>query len=220
MEKIEKWDDKNFFKNEKYENFSAIICGSRRSGKSYLLKYLFKKFKFNDKFDYICVICGSSELNNYQEYIKGDLFFDEFEGGIIDRLFLLSEYFQQNGKSKKFLVILDDTISNDQKFNEALNNVFSRGRHANISLFLTTQKLSMSSTISRTNCDIVFLGCAKSSMEKKAYISNFLDGEIEFPEGVRQDKALIKIIKENTQDFNFLVVDYSGDNILFKYRAE
>ena len=49
MEKIENWDDKNFFKNEKYENFSAIICDSRRSGKSYLLKYLLKIRYFKGK---------------------------------------------------------------------------------------------------------------------------------------------------------------------------
>jgi len=73
--------------------------------------------------------------------------------------------------------------------------------------------------MSRSNSDVVFLGGAKSSLEKKAYINNFLYGEIEFPEGVNEEKALIKIIKESTKDFNFLVIDYNKDQILYSFKA-
>ena len=218
MFELEKFNYKEFFKNNK--NFSSIICGSRRSGKSYLVKYLFTKNKFNEKYDYIIIMCNSSELEKYKEYVKGDLFFNIFDADVIDRIFLLSEYHKKNNEEKNFLIILDDSISNDQKFSEALNNIFTRGRHSNISLILTTQKLSMSSTISRTNCDIIFLGSAKSSMEKKAYITNFLYGEIEFGEKINEEKTLIKLIKNYTLDYNFLVVDYNKEQILYYFKAE
>lgn len=214
---ISPFDHKDFFKKNKH--FSSIICGSRRSGKSYLVKYLFKKNKFNEKFDYIIIMCNSSELEKYKEYVKGELFFHEFDPDVIDRLFILADHNKENYNEKNYLIILDDSISNTQLYSQSLDRIFSRGRHSNISLILTTQKMSMASTMSRSNSDVVFLGGAKSSLEKKAYINNFLYGEIEFPEGVNEEKALIKIIKESTKDFNFLVIDYNKDQILYSFKA-
>ncbi len=209
---LDKWDF-NVVKNGNL--FAMLIIGSRRSGKSNMVKFMFKLAKFTKYYDYFLVFCNSGEVRDfYAEFVPGSLFFDDFNEEYFQRVFKMSEEYRIKGTPKKFLAIFDDSVGSDEKLSDSIMQIYNTGRHHNISIIFCSQRLFLTNTSARNNSDAVLIGKSKSSGEKKYIIETFLNGLLddeEIPKGRREKQMYNSIIKKYTVDYNFLVLDFSND---------
>lgn len=202
----------NMFK--KIKNFSCVISASRRSGKSELIKHIIKENKFNDIFDHIVVFCSTYDtMEKYQEIIKGDLFFTEYDENIINNMMMLSEKYKKKNKEKYYLIIFDDMINDVSKLNNNIISLFSKGRHYNFSVIFSTQKLSALSTCIRNNCDFFLFGLNKNNKEVMFILEEYLNGLANDKErdNIDEKKFYRTIVDKYTIDYNFIIIDYTNN---------
>ena len=190
---------------------SMLFIASRRSGKTELCKYILKESKMIDDYDYTVVMSESQDtLDSFSDIVSGDLFFDKFDPQIIDNLIAVSEKQEVDGKKKSFLLIIDDIVNNDMKHAEVMKKTFCIGRHYSISVIIISQKMSLISTTSRNNADLIFIGKSNSSAERIAIIDNLLLG-LRDTDGsgsqLSDRKFYFDIIKKYTANYNFIVLD-------------
>lgn len=224
--KLNKW---NLQAIEKGKLFSMLIIGSRRSGKSYMVKHLWKKAKFNKYYDFFLVFCNSGDVSDYySEFVPGNLFFKEFDETILKRVFDMSEKYKNEGTPKKFLCLFDDSVGTNEKCSEAIMQIYATGRHHNVSIIFCSQRLFLTNTTARNNSDCVLIGKSKSAIEKKYIIDCFLNGSLDIGEQPQNFKPYMfynELIKEYTINYNFIVLDFSNDNsnsffdTVFYYKA-
>jgi len=225
---LKDWQNVEKLKN----NFFAIICfAPRKSGKSQMIKYIYEKCKMGEEYDHIVVISESPDsMDHYSNFVHGNLFFTKFDARILENLIKQSQNLELEGKPKKFLLILDDTIGNDMKNNNSMMEIYAIGRHNRISCILITQKLTLINTTVRNNSDVILIGRTTNAGEKKSIIDNLLDGladdeEIEKYGYKSSEKFNKTLIKQNTTDYNFIVIDNMDNNkinfdeIVYKYKA-
>lgn len=226
---LEKWNNMGILKDK----FFSLICfAPRHSGKSELIKYLYEQCDFGEEYDHVIVISESMEtIDHYSNFVHGNLFFNKFESSILTNLIKESESLETSGKPKKFLLIIDDTIGNNVKNSQTIMQIYAIGRHYRISCILICQKLTLINTTVRNNSDLIFIGRMNNAAEKTSVRENLLEGiaeeneinEFEYTSGKSFYNAMIK---ENTQDYNFIVLDYLDQNridfkdVTFSFRAD
>ena len=98
-----------------HKSSRIIICGFSNSGKSYLASLIIEKY--SNKFDKI--ICIGADMENIERN-------DTFQG-----------FGHEYGN---LLMIVDDSILNKTRM-QLCSNIFTRGRHENISVILISQSL-------------------------------------------------------------------------------
>lgn len=204
----------NIKKFTKIKNFSCVISASRRSGKSELIKHIINENDFNNLFDYIVIFCSTYDtMEEYQNIIKGDLFFYEYNENVIDNLILLSEKYKKKNKEKSFLIIFDDMITDVNKLNKNIISLFTKGRHYNISIIFSTQKLSSLSTSIRNNCDFFIFGLNKNNKEVFFIIDEYLLGLANEEERKNIDDKIFyrELVNKYTIDYNFIILDYTNN---------
>lgn len=191
-------------------HFSMLIYGSRRCGKSTICKHIIESNKLNDKYDHIiCMSKNKDTLNDMSEYISGDLFFNEFNSQILLNTCKVSEDLEYKGNTKTFLIILDDVNGKDSKYDEHVNNVYSMGRHMNISIIWITQHITNINPSNRNNSDIILIGRMNTSTEKKQVMDHFLMGtrDEDMDNNKTDNKVYRILIKKYTENFKFIVID-------------
>jgi hypothetical protein len=214
-------------------NFFSIICfAPRKVGKSELIKYIYLECDFGNEYNYVIVISESAEtLDHYSNFIHGNLFFDKFNSSILENLVIESENLETEGRPKKFLLILDDTIGNNVKNSEAIMKIYAIGRHHRISCILICQKLTLINTTVRNNSDVIFIGRTINAAEKDSIRDNLLNGlaeeeEIEKSGYKNSEKFYNALIKHNTRDYNFIVIDMMNhdkinfNDLVFRFKAK
>lgn len=208
--------------------FSMIISGSRREGKSYMIKHIYETCNFGQEYDFVAVFSENTDnIDFYSEFVHGSLFFDHYDTDVIDRIKQLNEAFELKGIQKKFLLIMDDCMGNS-KNEENFKKLYAQGRHMNISIIFSIQKATLIDTTARNNSDVVMICRSKSAMEKTSIIDNFMKGtaEEEDMKGMKEDKFHRKLMKDYCKDYQFLVLDYMNSSsneftdIVKKYKAE
>lgn len=193
--------------------FSMLVFGSRRTGKSELVKYIYNYLDLGEEYDFI-VVCSlsPSTLDFFSNFVHGNLFFNYFDENIIENIIRQSTRLEADGTPKKFLCIFDDCIGNNLKNSEAMTKLYATGRHYRISVILIAQKITFVNTSVRNNSDIIFIGKTKSALEKEAVIKNFLDGIADHTEiekfGYTQNRIFyMDLLKEGTANYKFIVID-------------
>lgn len=209
--------------------FSMLIIGSRKSGKSYMVKHLFKLARFSKYYDFIVVFCNSGDIKDfYSNFIPGDLFFKEYNEEYMVRIFQQSEKFKQEGNPKKYLIIFDDSVGSDEKNSNSILQSYATGRHHNVSIIFCSQRLYLTNTTARNNSDVILIGNSRSAIEKKYITDTFLRGSLELaeiPQGVKECALHYHLIRKYTVNYNFLILDYSNETdnsfkcTVFFYRA-
>jgi hypothetical protein len=191
------------------DNFSMLVYGSRRAGKSTMVRYIVESNNLNDKFDHIvCISTNHDTLNEMSEYISGNLQYSEFNPTVLKNLCKISEECEVNNKAKKFLIILDD-INNDARNDKTINNIYATGRHFNASIIIISQHVTSLSPNTRNNSDIILIGRVNTAIEKKCIIENFLLGARDEDTNMTESeyKFYRRLIKKYTSNFNFIVID-------------
>ena len=133
---------------------SYLLIGRRQTGKTFACKYLINQHKCATT-----IICPN--------YIKGihDQYSDitcikykEFDNQIIENMKnTAKEFKKENGYFFPMLLVLDDCLSNNMKYNDKLDNLFSTARHYNISIIMITQYVAYASSTIRNNSDYIFV---------------------------------------------------------------
>lgn len=166
-------------KQSKYEQvpkvaFRGIIVAPSNSGKSCLINNMITNL-YDKVFDRVYIFSSSIHiddnwinvkkyLNNNHIYDEEDdpIYFEKYDEHALNKIIDLQEGVIKYLKNKKadrlfsILVVLDD-IADDVKtrHSDAINKLFIRGRHMNISIISSVQKYTLCNTISRTQCSFL-----------------------------------------------------------------
>lgn len=210
---------------------SIIFCiGKRKSGKSYLVRDLMHSL--NKKgFPAGQIYSGSEDWDPYFSKFFPKIFIkDDMRPGEIEDIMLRQKnkvkkrakvLGEQHGKSKEnnFFLLLDDMQSKNHvwKNSPAFKQVFTMGRHANITLIMALQFVLACSPELRQNVDYSFLFATDGNDLKKVY-DNFASVVPDF-------KTFCDLFEKCTRNNSCMVIDKNkprGDwnEHVFYYRAK
>jgi hypothetical protein len=125
------------------DDFTILLIGRRRSGKTWASRYLMYNLK--DRFPFGAVITGTKLNNFWSSYIPTEFIYDIGEiNTVIDVLFARQTYLIANpqlGIDPRMFLVLDDVMGDEYtiRFSEQLNAIFTNGRHFKIFLLITMQ---------------------------------------------------------------------------------
>ena len=198
--------------------FACLIIGARESGKSHLIKHLYRICQFDKYYDKVIVFCNSGEIYEYYcEFVFGNLIFKEFRKEILENIMKLSEMQREKGKPKKYLIIFDDSVGYDEKNCDSILQIYATGRHFNISIIFCSQRLLLTNTTARCNSDVIFIGRLKSANERKTIIDQFFKGSITVNSRQTENNIYNEIVNNYTMDYNFIALDFSNNKMIDFY---
>jgi hypothetical protein len=163
----------------KDEPFAMVVIGARRSGKSYMIKHLYTHYLKN-RYDITIVFTTVANKPFYDEFIRskasdGTVFVGPPSSDFIDVIDEIQSKFVGMGKKKmKYLVIFDDLISQSVKQDESMSEIFTRGRHSNISMIFASQAVSRLHTTWRGNVDYAVIFNVIRGSEREFIIKEYL----------------------------------------------
>lgn len=195
--------------------FRWCILGPTQAGKSTLIRnILFNvKFGYEKYFDEIYIFIGSlDDIIETQELIKRFKLTkkmkveQKFDPDATSELFDSIEKDSIKPNPPKVLMIFDDQICNSLCSSGKLgiiDQIFVRGRHANISCIISSQKyMSLNNNIRALNLSQLTIFSGTSSTD--------LDKVVEEHVGVYDEKSMLQTIKDRIeQRYNFVTIDNS-----------
>lgn len=207
--------------------FSSMFIASRRSGKSTLIRELFINI-WSNQFDSVIVMCPTNFEGFYEEFVFGNLFFNEFNPIVIESVMNQQEKLIKEGKKPiEVLLILDDCSDDKERNADAIQKIYTKGRHLHISVVFSTQETTLTGTVWRNNSDFIVIGKQLGGRGRENIVDNFLLGMPEpedIPAGMKERIYLRQLLKKNTADHSFIVLSFTSDqndfkHNVFKYKA-
>ncbi len=142
------------------DDFTVVLIGRRRSGKTYLSRWLMYHLRF--RFPFGIVITGTRENNFWAQYVPEEFIHDiedigQVLGGIFARQTFIAAH-PELGIDPRMFVILDDVMGNKYRtrFSSELSTIFTDGRHKNLFLLITLQDAKGIPPDLRENTDACF----------------------------------------------------------------
>jgi hypothetical protein len=172
--------------------------------------------------------CPTDFDESYQETFPGTLFFIDLDNDVVERVLEVQESLAREGKRRpKVLAVIDDLSSDNERGNKTLQKLYTRGRHYDISVIFSTQATQLTSTIWRNNSDVVLIGRQMGARAREMVVEQFLMGTVDeedLPAGTKEKTFLKRLVRDNTRNHGFIVVDYfQGDGDLadtvYRYTA-
>lgn len=210
------------------KHWLMCLLAPRNQGKSTLLRDLFIKNNFINKFDIFVVF--SNSLSNaisrdfFAEFVPGELHFDEFRPEIVDYLFAVNEKMMKKGEEPyNILFIFDDCVDVKQKYMDNILQVFTRGRNKNMSVIFTSQMPSLMNKTWRINCDYAILLNEKDMGNRELNITNFMTGVYDKQVYCKRKpkEFLDNLYVRNMKDHWVIVCDFTGaQNNMYRYKAD
>jgi hypothetical protein len=206
-------------------NFSLIMIARRRSGKSYLIEYLYKTY-WEGHYDFVIVFTTPINAKNFKRYLGSkrgyDIYTDPNDVVRLRKAIDVNTKRKNQGKKPiNTLVIFDDTVSLKQKYDKDILNLFTKGRHANLSVVYTTQAPTLVDNNWKGNSDLIFIWKQKTRKNQEYIADNIVNGILDEDfQTVKEEKdAYISILKKATEEkYQFLVIDSVRDDLFF-YKA-
>lgn len=212
-------DDKNRM------NFSMMLIAKRRSGKSQLIKYLYEKY-WKLRYDFVVIYTTLMNSKFYKDFIVGEHLI--YTNNEVDRMKLIMDKNAKRAKTKKgrknpinTLIIFDDTVSRKQRFDADIMDIYTKGRHYNMSIVYATQTPTLVDTVWRENSDLIMMFKMKTRRFQEYVADHVLNGilDVNFQTVKKEKNAYIDILKKATEEkYRCLVVDYVNDE-LFHFKA-
>lgn len=193
--------------------FVKYISAPRGSGKTYLLINLLIHDKlYKNKFDKIYFFCPSFYSDSKYSVIDipSNQVFTEYKEEYIEKII------QDKKIETEILLIFDDCITQDSfKKNTSsniLNTIAVNGRHMHISMIITSQKCTGSSSYIRSQADGVIVFKSRSLAEIDALYN---DNSI----GTLNSKEFRNLIDYCTNDkYGFLYINYQQNTIYKNFK--
>lgn len=143
------------------DDFTCVFIGRRRSGKTFLSRWLMYHLRF--RFPFGIVITGT-KLNNFWSQYVPEEFIHEIDdiSLVLDQVFARQIYIKSHpelGIDPRMFVILDDVLSDKYRirFSVPLATIFTNGRHHNIFTLITLQDAKGIPPDLRENADLCVL---------------------------------------------------------------
>lgn len=187
---------------------TITILAKRNTGKSMLCKYLIYYLLTKYKYDNIVIVCPS--MHNYNKNISKDntlmhAFDDEKIWKVIKHQQKVNpEYLDRDSPDfvpSRCLMVFDDN-GEDLMHSTSVKNISTNGRQLCITAIFVVQTSIFLSPTSRINNDYIFFGKLPSENIDKLKAMTTYSGSI---------SNFYKLIKANTEDFNFLLYDNKKD---------
>lgn len=224
---IGKYMQINEWKPNLVKPFSMLIVASRNSGKSHTIKYLINEYftRGDTKRDLFIIFCESrDELDEYKEIVPGSLFFDKFEPSIFQTIREANrELITQGRRPYRTFILFDDLVNLKQKYNDALLQIFTRGRHDNFSIIFASQSYTFANASWRSNSDYILLLRQNSAQARRAVADSLLLGSIDLPDEINEKRFWSNVMKQYiSKRGDVLTIDFQGEdafNNIYKFRA-
>lgn len=219
------FDPKEELKDAK--NFSGVLVSPRRSGKTFLLRYILYQIKNWYKMCY--VFSGTADVqqgsDNPYDFCPKENITDGLDVEKINKIY--EQQKERVIKSKNagkepplILLVFDDIINEDVNIKNvnAIKKIFTKGRWLNIAIIILNQYFTALPPVVRGNCD--FVGCQRLTTkdDKINFVRAYLS--------IESDIQGVEILKEITnEDYQFLMVNlmkrsYNIKDFVMKLKAE
>jgi len=170
----------------------CIITSLTGSGKTVLLADLLAVSDI--KYDHTIVVCKTLVYSDY--YKNKKMFKHQFDDYTDTFQNWMASLLKRKQREEKVLLVIDDCVTSEGfKKQKNANNNFNMldtlsvmGRHENVTTICILQKLSMISTVCRTNCRLFFTFKIPNQKEEKIIIEEFIN----VTSKTRTDRELIK----------------------------
>ena len=217
--KLTKWKPK--FKRGK--PFAMLLFASRNSGKSYLMRHLIRT-SIRSQYDLIIIVSDSPDTKkDFTPCCPKALFLSDMNFSIINNLMEKNAKREKEGKEPlNMLLIFDDKIGRDIKNDQNLLNIFTRGRHLNISVIFSSQSKKLAETTWLNNADYTIILKSNSAQQKKTILENVLKGSVDVEDPKKEVQILRELVRAHcSRQGDALVIDSqtTSNNNLFWYRA-
>jgi len=206
----------HYLKSKSIKPFSLLAVATRSSGKSTMIRHLYKINNFNKEFDIIIVISNTISTGFYDEFIDVNkrILASSYDEGILISLRENQDVYKaEHGIFPRALVILDDCIGDKVKYNNELQNLFCMGRHRGTSVIFISQTSTLIQSSWRQNSTHVIIMRLKG-MGLKHVIENFLMDVID-QEDIGDSKGRIDVYAANLIRF-YMNIKYTAVVILYE----
>ena len=183
------------------------FCASSRSGKTYLMKYLYDKY-FKDE-DYITTMFACN---------RNAPIYDDMDKNIVQMTTFnqtmpkLAYKINKATKNKyKFLFMNDDQVDSSTKHSQTLKKMMVSYRNSKISTMITFQFASLLTKTARGNIHYMFLGRMSTEEGIEDIIRRFLNSYLGGRSVPMCEK--IKRYREVTSNYGWFLVDNINDRI-------
>jgi hypothetical protein len=211
---LSKW--KPVFKKGDY--FSMVITASRNSGKTYLIKHLLDKYLVK-LYDIIIFVSDSPDTAEEFKHISKAIFLTKMNFNIINKI---AQANKERDEPLRTLLVYDDKIGKETKYDDQLMQLFTRGRHLNLSIIFASQSKKLMDTTWLNNSDYIILLKQNSAQQKKTILENVLIGSIDM-EDEKEERNVMKriMMKYIGKKGDAIVINNKEqtNNNLFYYRA-
>jgi GTPase SAR1 family protein len=185
--------------NNTIPNISLIIAPPN-CGKTYLVKYLLTDLYINKKIKYGVVFCSTNFNTNNFDYIPEKYIYSSYQDDIITNLIDIQiNQIKENKKAEPCFIVFDDMIGMINFQSKTLTELFTKYRHYNITVLLTTQYIYKIPPLIRECSTFIFLFFVTSRRSLKAAFECFF---CHF-DNIEQCK---KFIINNTGDNKFIFI--------------
>lgn len=170
------------------DDFTTVIIGRRRSGKTWVMRWML--YHLRHRFKFGIVITGTKLNNFWSQYVPEEFIFDiENIQECMDMVFARQTMLLQRPDLKidpRMFLILDDVMGDKYKirFSIALSKCFTNGRHYAISTFITCQDPKGVGPDLRENTDMCVLFRQYSGGRKKTVEEEWMSY---LPKNMRQN---------------------------------
>lgn len=205
-------------------DFPAILlCGKRRTGKSFFTRWLLEYMKDDYPFG---IIFSETRFNGFwNKHFPEAFLHEKYQDSIIKELLLRQTKLKElelKGELKidhRCFVLFDDVLgdsSHDMRFSNSLITLLTAGRHFGITVLFAVQDAYALSPVIRNQIDLMVLFRQQQKRNIIALYENFLST-------IFTSKEASALIEERTKDKHVLIVDSSGsvseDNTIFICKA-
>jgi hypothetical protein len=189
------------------DDFCCILYGMRRTGKSFMMRHIL--YLKRDKFPFIIVFTKTKMNGFWQKIVPEEFIHEGYQPSVLQRTLdhqrkILSQSPDIKEKINfRILFIFDDVISdqNLMRYDHALSEMFTAGRHYNTATLFATQDPKGVSTYARGNTDVVMIFLQKTIRAKKSLYDDYMSS-LSFEEA----KLMMRTW---TKDRHCIVVDTS-----------
>ncbi len=209
------WDFKFPINQYKFVSFSMCVFGARRSGKSYFIEWLLKK-RLQNRFDQIIVFCPT--IRTYK-YINPKYVYSSYKPDIIKKIIKINETYDEKSN---ILIIFDDMIGNNHKYNNSILKLYALGRHHCISIIYTAQSYSNTATTWRENSDFVILFRPSNARVTNYLVENIMCGTLKkyFDKHKEEYKFYSDVLNKITEEQYRMVIIRPFLHQLFSFKVK
>lgn len=187
---------------DKESGISICMIASTRAGKTTMLEHILDNY-FDDHINVL--FSNSLQAKAYDQIKKSCISSALYHPQIVKDMYKINKELKNK---YEFLTILDDVV--DEKHDKELMKLLTIYRNSRMSCIIAAQSPNIMNSIGRGNINFVLLGRLNSdeTIEKviKKYLLSYFPSDLKL-----QDK--MKLYRELTEDYHFLMIDNINDSI-------